>query len=866
MASAFTEPLPIDPVLPDLIDTLASHTRAVLQAPPGAGKTTRVPLALLADAHTTGWLGDRRIVMLEPRRLAARAAARRMAASLGESVGQTVGYRVRLDSRVGPDTRIEVVTEGVLTRQLQSDAALEDVGLVIFDEFHERSLQADLGLALALESQGALRPDLRVLVMSATLDGERVAHLLAAAEGDAPVLTSEGRAFPVDIRYQPRARRGEPASGAGRCEPAQVARAVRAALEDEPGSALVFLPGVGEIRRVESLLREAPLPADVELAPLYGDLSQGDQDRAVSPAPPGRRKVVLATAIAETSLTIEGIRIVIDAGFMRRPRFEPNSGMTRLETLRVSRASAEQRCGRAGRLEPGVCYRLWSEQTQAALTPYTAPEILEADLAPLALELAHWGAGDPNQLAWLDPPPAAHYAQARDLLTRLGALDTAGRITEHGRAMAGLGMHPRLAHLVLKGRELDGGMLGALACDLAALLSERDPRRRGGPGSERDSDVHTRLVALRHGGNGASQMDQGALQRIRQVARQWREQLNIAPAPRDNSDLAHAGLLLALAYPDRIGQRRSASTGTSEPRYRLANGRGAMFAAAEPLAASEYVVAAHLDAGAREARIFLAAALARDELLEHFAEAIEECSFVSWDEREEAVVARRQRRLGELVLDDTAQDAPEPEAVAAAMVDGIRGMGLECLPWNKSLRAWRERVAFLHRVEDSGRFGQWPDVSDAALLDTLETWLGPYLAGCTRRAHLAKVDLRAALTGLLDWQQQRALDELAPTHITVPTGSRIAVDYSGEEPVLAVKLQEMFGERDTPRINGGRVPVLLHLLSPAGRPVQVTRDLAGFWQGSYHDVKKDLKGRYPKHPWPDDPLSATPTRRAKPRG
>jgi ATP-dependent helicase HrpB len=828
--------LPIEPLLPDLRQTLAATRNAVLQAPPGAGKTTRVPLALL-DA---GWLGDKKIVLLEPRRLAARAAARYMARSLGERIGETVGYRVRLDTSIGPRTRIEVVTEGILTRRLQDDPALEDVGLVIFDEFHERSLHADLGLALCLDAQAVLRPDLRLLVMSATLDGAAVARLL----GGAPLLTSAGRGHPVDIRYRPMA------SSYARerrrfCE--EVARTVLGVLREERGSLLVFLPGAGEIRRVEAALRAADPGAAVMLAPLHGQLAAAAQDSAIQPAPAGRRKVVLATAIAETSLTIEGIRGVIDAGLMRRPRFDPNTGLTRLVTLPVSQAAAAQRAGRAGRLEPGVCYRLWPQHLH--LLPQGTPEILEADLAPLVLELAQWGARDAGELRWLDPPPAAHLAQATELLRQLGALDAGGRITAHGRAMRQLGAHPRLAHMMLRGRELG---CGRLSCELAALLEERDPLPAGRAG---DADIVPRIERLR-GLGGAGEADRGALRPLRELAAQWQRELRCAAAPADHADLALTGAVLAFAYPDRIAQRRAGA----DNRFLLSNGRGALFIEAESLAALDWIVAAHLD-GAREARIFLAAAIQREQLLQYHGALIGERTFVAWDEREQAVQARRQQRLGELVVADEPWAEADGEAVQAALLAGIRRGGAACLPWSDAARDLQARIGFLHRLGPQ----DWPDVRDDTLLSTLEYWLSPYLQGMTRLAQLKRLDLHAALLARLSWTQQRQLDELAPASLTVPSGSRVRLDYRQETPVLAVRLQEMFGLTETPRVAGGRVPVLLHLLSPARRPMQITSDLAAFWRGAYHDVKKELKGRYPKHHWPDDPLKAQPVAGAKRR-
>lgn len=813
--------LPIDTVLPDLLATLAERPAAVLQAPPGAGKTTRVPLALLDQP----WLQGRRIVMLEPRRLAARSAARFMAAQLRESVGETVGYRVRLDSRVGPKTRIEVVTEGVLVRMLQDDPALEGYGAVLFDEFHERSLFADLGLALALESQQALRPDLRLLVMSATLDAGPVASLL----GDAPTLTSEGRSFPVEVRYRPLGRDADAP---------QWAAAVLSALREEQGSALVFLPGVAEIRRLQAVLADR-LPGDIMLAPLYGDLTPAEQDAAIAPAAAGRRKLVLATSIAETSLTIEGVRIVIDSGLMRRPRFDPNSGMSRLETQRVSLAAAEQRRGRAGRLEPGSCYRLWSESEQRSLAPYTAPEILEADLAGLVLELARWGVRDPLQLQWLDPPPAAAWAQARELLQDLQALDVNGAITPHGHEVLNFGLHPRLGHMVLKGRQLGWGRMAA---ELAALLSERDILS-GGAG--RQADLHLRLEALRRG-------ERGRAQRVRALA----QQLLPASGAKAQWETADAlGVLLGFAYPERIAARRSGS----QARYLLANGRGAWLSEEDPLRNEEFLVAAALDGKAREARIQLAAPIARVSLETYFADADEEQAFVAWDDDAGAVSARRQRRYGALVLEDRPLDDPDAHAVASALAEGLRRRGLQVLPWGKATRQWQARVLFLRRVEGEC----WPDISDAALLRSLQDWFVPFASGITRLAQLKDFPLQTALEAMLDYDLQQRLAREAPTHLQVPSGSRIALDYEGENPVLAVKLQEMFGAADTPRIAGGRVPVTLHLLSPAQRPVQVTQDLAGFWRHGYFEVRKDLRGRYPKHPWPDDPMSAEPTRRTK---
>jgi ATP-dependent helicase HrpB len=797
--------LPVDEALPRLKAVLAERPAAVLVAPPGAGKTTRVPLALL-DAT---WLGGRKIIMQEPRRLAARAAARRMAATLGEAVGETVGYRVRLDSKVGPRTRIEVVTDGLFLRMLQDDPSLEGVGCVIFDELHERGLETDLSFALVRESQQALREDLRVIAMSATLDPGPVSERL----GGAPLVESAGRMFPVDTRYLDR-------EASGRFEDA-VANAVRNALTQESGSALVFLPGVGEIRRVEERLQG--LAANIDVAPLYGDLSPADQDRAISPSPAGRRKVVLATSIAETSLTIEGVRIVIDGGLMRVPRFSPRSAMTRLETVRVSQASADQRRGRAGRLEPGVCYRLWTEEAQRGLLTFTPPEILDADLAPLALELAAWGVSDASTLPWLTPPPASALATARALLLETGAVDSGGAITPHGRTMVRLGQHPRLAHLVLKGRELRQGKVAAL---IAAILGERDFLR------ERDVDLRHRVDMALNG-------------RAPRLINESARRLTSRDARDEMPDPSMTGALLALAYPDRIGRRRA---GTAN-RYLLSGGRGAALPEGDPMSNEEFVVVADLDGSTQDARVFLAAPITLAEIEELYGEHIVDEEIVDW--RGGSVVARRRRRFGALVLEDKPINKPDPEKVKAAMLAGLRQRGL---PWTDDLQTWRQRIAFLRHVDES-----WPDLSDAALLRSLD-WLEPFVDGAARR-----IDFTAAVKALVPWERQRQVDSLAPTHIEVPSGSRVPVDYTNPaEPTLSVRLQEMFGLTDTPRI-ANRVPVTIHLLSPARRPVQVTRDLASFWKNAYRDVKAELKGRYPKHYWPDDPLIAEPTARAKPR-
>ena len=822
--------LPVADALPALLAALARGRNAVLMAPPGAGKTTLVPLALFDQP----WLAGRRIVMLEPRRLAARAAARRMADLLGETVGERVGHRMRGSSRVGPLTRIEVVTEGILTRMIQDDPALERVGLVIFDEFHERSLASDLGLALSLDVQAGLRPDLRLLVMSATLDGLKVAALL----GDAPLISSEGRHFPVTVRWLERPAPRDFASSVG--------NAVLRALDEQPsGDVLAFLPGQAEIRRVERHLAAAG--RDAVVVPLFGDLPQSEQDRALLPLA-GRRKVVLATTIAETSLTIEGVAIIVDGGLMRVPRFDANGGMTRLVTLPVAKSSAEQRRGRAGRLGPGICYRLWSEADHRALASHATPEMLEADLAPLALELAEWGCRNPAELAWLDPPPEAAYRQACGLLRWLGALDEADRITPQGRAMAALPVHPRLAHMMVKARPLG---LGGLACGLAALLSERDIMRPTA-GAPIDADLRQRVDALQHGGD----TNRGALQRVRTLAQQLCRHLAVEAY---SGSSERTGLLLAFAFPDRVAQRRSGAQSLS---YRLANGRGAFFSAAEAISGSDWLAIAELDGDRTDARIFLAAPLDREDLEIHFADALVTSDSVRWDKREQAVLARRHTRFGALVLKDSRLDTVAGDVVIEAQIAALAELTLGCLPWSLAARTLQQRVQFVARHEGP----PWPDLSDATLLDSLADWLAPYLAGMSRAAHWQKLDLAEILQNRLDWPLRQQLDRLAPTHILVPSGTRIAVDYRDPaQPVLAVRLQEMFGLAQTPTMLDGKMPLLLHLLSPARRPVQVTRDLAGFWAGSYAAVKADLKGRYPRHHWPDNPLEAEPTARARPR-
>ncbi len=861
--------LPIDEALPALIAALGSNRSAVLQAPPGAGKSTVVPLALLEQP----WMAGKRLLMLEPRRLAARAVAQRMAQTLQQNVGATVGYRMRMDTRVSRDTRIEVVTEGVLTRMLQTDPSLESVAALIFDEFHERSLQADLGLALAIDARNNLTPDLKILVMSATLDGQAVAKLL----DEAPIVSAQGRMFPVESRY---VGKGAPLLPPASFMPGQqetpeglVARTVMRALREEHGDALVFLPGAREIRRVQSLIESSELDRAIRVLPLFGELSGAEQDAALLASPAGTRKVVLATNIAETSLTIQGVRIVVDSGLVRRSIFDPATGMSRLETQRISRASADQRQGRAGRVEPGVCYRLWSEGAQRSLAPFTPPEIVEADLTPLALELASWGARDAAELRWLDPPPAAMLASARDLLLHLGAIDRSGRITEHGRQMSRPGVHPRLAHMLLRAVDLRSL---PLAADLAALLSERDLLR--GAGGSKDVDIRSRLEIVRGEGFAAG-VDRVGLQRARRTSKDLLQQLSskaqsaLDRAPAREGSPPSVGALLALAYPDRVGRRRG---GPDSARYTLANGRGAHFADIQSLAKNEFIVAVDLDDRDRDARILLAAPLTREEIEEHLSDRLQRGESVEWNSREQAVLARRYVRLDAIALDDKPLQEVPADAARGAMLQGVRELGIDALPWTRDARDLQARMEFVRKVLSAAPAAagpasatasaptpasDWPAVSDASLFATLEEWLAPWLEGITRRDHLSRLSLTEILRSLLPWEKQRHLDELAPTHLTVPSGSHIRIDYLDESaPAVSVRLQEVFGLDATPRIAGGRVPITFKLLSPAQRPVQVTRDLASFWRGSYAEVRKDMRGRYPRHYWPENPLEAEPTR------
>jgi ATP-dependent helicase HrpB len=818
----FDTRLPIDDVLGRLTAALRANNAAVLVAPPGAGKTTRVPLVLLDEP----WAANKKVLLLEPRRLAARAAAARMAATLGEDTGHTVGLRVRFGSKISKRTRIEVITEGVFTRLVLDDPSLDGIAAVLFDEFHERSLDADLGLALAKDVQQGLREDLKILAMSATLDGARVAALL----GDAPVVESEGRAFPVDTRYLSR----DPRASIER----QVADAVERALRADTGSILVFLPGAGEIRRTEMQLKERIRDDATDIVALYGALDAREQDRAISPAPPGRRKIVLATSIAETSLTIEGVHVVIDSGLSRVPRYEPDVGITRLETVRVSRAAADQRRGRAGRTEPGVCYRLWDEPQTGSLEPYTRPEILSADLSSFVLDLAQWGVVDSGALAFLDPPPKPALAEAKVLLVELGAIDAQGRITEEGRKLRSLPLPPRLARMVVDAA-VQGA--GALAASIAAVLTER------GLGGD-DPDLRHRLDQFRRD---RSRRAEDA----RAMIKRW---ANIAGA-KEGDDDATPGSLLMLAYPDRTAKNRGGGSGA----FLLANGRGGDVDPASSLAREPFLAVAELTGAAAASRILLAAPISLVEIETRFASQIEDRDSVTFDSASASLRARRSRRLGALVLTEQTKPVTPDADTARILVQGIVSLGLDRMPWSKPTLQWRNRVMFLRRAES----GEWPDLSDAALSACNADWLEPLLFDKTACSEISAEHLSDALTALVPWNLRRRLDTEAPTHFIAPSGSHVPIDYEAEEgPKLSIRVQELFGLATHPTIAGSRVPLVIELLSPAHRPVQVTRDLPGFWRGSYADVKSEMKGRYPRHSWPDNPLTAPATKRAKRRG
>jgi ATP-dependent helicase HrpB len=819
----FDTPLPIDAVLDELAATLASHNAAVLVAPPGAGKTTRVPLALL-DAP---WTKGKKIIVLEPRRIAARASAERMAKSLGERAGETVGYRVRFGSKISRATRIEVVTEGIFSRQILDDPELNGVAAVLFDEFHERSLDADLGLALARDAQTGLREDLRILVMSATLDGARVAKLL----GDAPVVASEGRAFPVETRYLGR----KPDAPLER----QMADAIAAALRADPGSVLAFLPGAAEIRRTQNFLGERVHDASIEIVPLFGALDAAVQDRAIAPAPKGQRKVVLATSIAETSLTIEGVRIVVDSGMARVPRYEPDIGLTRLETVRAARAAVDQRRGRAGRTEPGVCYRLWDEPQTASLAAYTQPEILSADLSSLVLDLAQWGVGDPATLAFLDPPPGPALKEANSLLRELGALDNDGRITGEGLSLRALALPPRLARMIVDSHRLGSG---EEAAEIAAVLTER------GLGGD-SVDLDARLDQFRRDRSPRATS-------ARSLAQRWASQVAASNSSQGAGELT-TGIMLAFAFPDRVARNRGNGS------FVLANGRGAAVEQTSSLARSPYIAVAELTGTAAQGRILLAAPIAQQELELRFADQIETTEEISFDRNAMALRARRRRTLHAITLSEAPMALSPSAETARVFADGLIAAGFDKLPWSKSSKQWRDRVMFLRKAEGEG----WPDLSDNGLAAARESWLVPALFDKISLKDFSAGDFFDALTALLPWDLRARLEREAPTHFEAPTGTMLAIDYEAEQgPTIAVRLQELFGLNTHPSIAKGAVPLVLELLSPAQRPVQVTRDLPGFWRGSYAAVRSDLRGRYPRHPWPEDPASALPTRRVKPRG
>jgi ATP-dependent helicase HrpB len=860
VSRSFDTPLPIDAVLDELARTLAGNNAAVVVAPPGAGKTTRVPLALLDEP----WVKDRKIIVLEPRRIAARASAERMAHTIGERVGETVGYRVRFGSKVSRATRIEVVTEGIFSRQILDDPELSDVAAVLFDEFHERSLDADLGLALARDAQTGLRDDLRILVMSATLDGARVAKLL----GDAAVIASEGRAFPVETRYLSR-KADAPLER-------QMADAIAMALRADPGSVLAFLPGAAEIRRTQNFLGERVHDASIEIVPLFGALDAAVQDRAIAPASKGHRKVVLATSIAETSLTIEGVRIVVDSGMARVPRYEPDIGLTRLETVRASRAAVDQRRGRAGRTEPGVCYRLWDEPQTASLAAYTQPEILSADLSSLVLDLAQWGVSDPSSLAFLDSPPAPALKEARSLLRELGALDADGRITEEGSSLRALALPPRLARMIVDSHRQGAG---EEAAEIAAVLTER-----GLGGDSVDLDV--RLDQFRRDRSPRASS-------ARALAQRWASQVanedvrikladaeNVraagpsSPSPQGGGERRGSpqsrrehpargagepstGVMLAFAFPDRVALNRGNGS------FVLANGRGAALDQTSALARAPYTAVAELTGTAANGRILLAAPITQAEIEQHFADQIEIADEISFDRSALALRARRKKTLHAITLSEAPLALQPSMETAKVLADGLIASGLDRLPWSKPLKQWRDRVKFLRKTEGE----PWPDLSDDALAAQREAWLVPALYDKTSLKELSAGDLSDALLTLLPWELRARLEREAPTHFEAPTGTMLAIDYEAEQgPTIAVRLQELFGLNAHPSIAKGAVPLVLELLSPAQRPVQVTRDLPGFWRGSYAAVRSDLRGRYPRHPWPEDPASAMPTRRVKPRG
>jgi ATP-dependent helicase HrpB len=821
--------LPIDTILPELKNALRTEKAVVLSAEPGAGKTTRIPLALLDQ----DWLNGKSIVMLEPRRLAAIRAAEYMAQQLHQTAGETIGYRIRGETQISSQTRLEILTEGVLTRMIQSDPAMPHAGLIIFDEFHERSINADLGLALTLDVQEHLRPDLKILVMSATLDTGSIARLFGAP----PVIQCKGRSFPVTTKY---ARQPVEALNS-----ASIAQAIVQALRNEQGDILVFLPGQREIRKLESLLMERDLPGSVLLCTLYGDASPQHQRAAFVPAPAGKRKVILSTNIAETSITIPGVRVVIDSGYMRVAQFDPRRGMSGLTTVRVSKASADQRQGRAGRDQPGSCYRLFTEEEFRQCSPYTQPEILLTDLAPLALDLALWGESDGKNLKFLDPPPAGNLSQAHQLLLRLGALDKHHKMTDHGKNMAALNVHPRFAHMLIEGKKMG---LGPFACDIAAMLEEREMLRGS---NANENDLSSRYSALVNG----TVSDRHLLKRIHDQSAKLKKMLRLPPSPFGKNKETHSlGLLLALVYPDRVAKRRQ------NDQYQLSGNTVGVLPKGSVLSSHEYLAVCDVDGAGSDVRIFLAEPLSKDDIYTALKDQVEEREEITWNEKEGMVVARRIEAFGALEL-SSKKIPPDPSECKNIILTVIRREGIDSLPWDSGSQSLRSRSEWLrskHLVVDS-----WPDLSDSVLTETLDQWLTPYLDGIANRTQIKKIAMETIIRGMFTFQQLQQLDRLAPTHLTVPTGSRIAIDYAASQPVLSVRLQEMFGETETPTIGGGKEKVLIHLLSPARRILAVTQDLPSFWKNAYPDVRKDMRGQYPKHVWPEDPLSAIPTRKTK---
>lgn len=822
-----TRTYPIDDVLPRLLKTFQQTNNVVLSAPTGAGKTTRVPISLL----TSEWMAEKKLIMLEPRRLAARRAAEYMAAQLSESVGQTVGYRIRGEAVVSKNTRIEVVTEGILTRFLQHESDLPNVALIIFDEFHERSIHADLGLALALDVQEHLRNDLRILVMSATLDGIAVAKLI----GDAQIIESAGFLYPITTNY---AR-----FISDKTIETRIVDTVMRALTEHEGDVLAFLPGQREIRRVENSLWEKHLPKDVIVYSLYGDASYQQQSAALSPAPVGIRKIILSTSVAETSLTIDGVCIVIDSGLARTSRFDVRRGMSGLVTVPVSKAVADQRRGRAGRQQPGICYRLWTETEHAQLPDYPQPEIKTADLAPLILNLAQWGTPNGEHLKFLDPPPLPHLLQAQTLLKNLGALDSAGKLTKHGRVMAELPLHPRLSHMIIRGKELG---LGSPACDIAALLDERDIFAGK---KDADIDLESRLHVIW----GKQKGDTGIQERILAQSKRLHKIADIHPLKEKKEHFA--GILLALAYPERVARRRD----TKRNAYQMASGTTGVLPKGNLLAREEFLAIGEVDGIGAEVRIYLATPLDKKDLQRVFADVIIEEEEIRWSSSDEAVIARNISRLGAIVISEQNIEL-RGEKVNTAMVEGIRQMGLDCLPWGKETQALRQRIQWLRKYSSTPE--GFPDFSDAALLDSLENWLSPFLDNVWKKEHLVRLPLLTILKSQITYSLNQQIDSLAPSYFKLPSGSRVAIDYgSGNQPVLVVKLQELFGQKETPYIANGKVKILLHLLSPASRPLAVTQDLYSFWETVYPEIRKRMLARYPKHFWPEDPLTAKPTNR-----